>query len=82
MKLNETVEMMNSQDFKERLKAEYLQLKIRMEGLSSMLKKYKEGILSFKPKCSYEVLYKQLVYMEDYLNVLKERAEIENIELN
>lgn len=82
MKLNETVEMMNSQDFKERFKAEYLQLKIRMEGLSSMLKKYKEGTLPFKPKCSYEVLYKQLVYMEDYLNVLKERAEIENIELN
>ena len=82
MKLNETVEMMNSQDFKERFKAEYLQLKIRMEGLSSMLKKYKEGTLNFKPKCSYEVLYKQLVYMEDYLNVLKERAEIENIELN
>ena len=56
MKLNETVEMMNSQDFKERFKAEYLQLKIRMEGLSNMLKKYKEGILNFKPKCSYELL--------------------------
>lgn len=82
MKLDETVKMMNSQDFKERFKAEYLQLKIRMEGLSSVLKKYKEGTLPFKPKCSYEVLYKQLVYMEDYLNVLKERAEIENIELN
>ena len=82
MKLDETVKMMNSQDFKERFKAEYLQLKIRMEGLSNMLKKYKEGTLPFKPKCSYEVLYKQLVYMEDYLNVLKERAEIENIELN
>lgn len=82
MKLNETVEMMNSQDFKERFKAEYLQLKIRMEGLSSMLKKYKEGTLNFKPKCSYEILYRQLVHMEGYLNVLKERAEIENIELN
>lgn len=82
MKLDETVKMMNSQDFKERFKAEYLQLKIRMEGLSNMLKKYKEGTLPFKPKCNYEVLYKQLVYMEDYLNVLKERAEIENIELN
>ena len=82
MKLDETVKMMNSQDFKERFKAEYLQLKIRMEGLSSMLKKYKEGNLNFKPKCSYEILYRQLVHMEGYLNVLKERAEIENIELN
>jgi len=31
MKLNETVEMMNSVNYKERFKAEYLQLKIRME---------------------------------------------------
>lgn len=81
MKLDETVKMMNSQDFKERFKAEYLQLKIRMEGLSSMLKKYKEGTLNFKPKCSYEILYRQLVHMEGYLNVLKERAKKENIEL-
>lgn len=39
MKLNETVEMMNSADYKERFRGEYLQLKIRMEGLSAMLKK-------------------------------------------
>ena len=29
MKLNETVKMMNSEDYKERFKAEYLQLKIK-----------------------------------------------------
>lgn len=29
MKLNETIEMMNSKDFKERFKAEYYQLEIR-----------------------------------------------------
>lgn len=34
MKLNETVEMMNSGDYKERFKAEHLQLKIRMIGLN------------------------------------------------
>lgn len=79
MKLDETVKMMNSQDFKERFKAEYLQLKIRMEGLSNMLKKYKEGTLNFKPKCSYEILYRQLVHMEGYLNVLKERAKKKKI---
>ena len=42
MKLNETAEMMNSTNYKERFKAEYLQIKIRMEGLNNMLKKYKE----------------------------------------
>ena len=82
MELKDTVKLMENTDFKERFKAEYLQLKIRMEGLSNMLKKYKEGTLPFKPKCSYDVLYKQLVDLVDYLNVLKERAEIENIELN
>ncbi|MDQ0149347.1 hypothetical protein ACFO6R_10185 [Eubacterium multiforme] len=81
MKLNETVKMMNSSDYKERFRAEYLQLKIRMNGLSNMLKKYKEGKLTFKPSCSYELLRTQLVYMECYKNVLEERAKVENIEL-
>lgn len=79
--LKDTIELMQSEDFKERFKAEYLQLKIRMEGLSNMLKKYKEGTLPFKPKCSYEILYEQLVHMNNYLNILKERARIEGIEL-
>lgn len=43
MKLLDTVEMMNSSDFKERFRAEYYQLKIRKEGLANMLKKYKNG---------------------------------------
>ena len=65
----------------ERFKADYLQLKIRIEGLSDTLKKYKKGTLTFSPKCSYEILYEQLVHMNNYLNILKERARIEGIEL-
>ena len=80
-KLNETAKMMVSADYKERFKAEYLQLKIRINGLSNMLKKYKEGRLTFKPNCSYELLHTQLVYMECYLNTLEERVKIEGIEL-
>lgn len=79
MKLIETVEMMNSADYKERFRAEYFQLKIRIEGLDTMLKKYKEGTLSFKPLCSYDLLNNQLIAMETYRNYLTERAEIENI---
>ena len=81
MKLNETIEMMTSVDYKERFKAEYYQLKIRQEGLAKMLKGYKQGTLNFTPNCSYELLHTQLVYMECYKNVLEERAKIENIEL-
>jgi len=82
MNLNETVEMMNSKDYKERFKAEYLQLKIRMNGLSAMLKKYKEGTLTFKPSCSYDLLNAQFKAMDLYASFLEERAIVENIELN
>lgn len=81
MKLKETAQMMESTDYKERFRAEYLQLKIRINGLRDMLKKYKEGTLSFKPSCSYDLLNGQLKSMEMYAKYLEERAEIENIEL-
>ena len=81
MKLQDTIELMNSKDFKDRAKAEYYQLKIRHEGLARMLKGYKEGTLDFKPKCSYELLHKQLVFMRAYMEALDVRADIENIEL-
>ena len=53
MELKDTVELMNSADFKERFKAEYYQLKIRTEGLITMLDKYKNGTLNFTPNGSY-----------------------------
>ena len=81
MKLQDTIELMNSEDFKDRFKAEYYQLKIRRDGLKKMLKKYKEGTLGFTPKCDYDLLHTQLVYMEGYMVVLETRAEIENIKL-
>ena len=81
MKLSETVELMNSADYKDRFKAEYLQLKIRIDGLDRMLKKYKEGTLDFTPSCSYHLLYRQLQNMKHYAMCLRERAEIEKIEL-
>ena len=81
MNLKETVEMMNSDNYKERFKAEFLQLQIRIGKLERMLKGYSEGTLDFAPNCSYDLLHTQLVYMECYMNVLEERAKIEGIEL-
>lgn len=81
MKLTETVEMMNSADYKERFRAEYLQLKIRMDGLSAMLDKYKAGTLSYTPSCSYDLLNSQLRVMTQYAMTLEERAMIEGINL-
>lgn len=81
MLLAETVEMMNSEDYKERFRAEYYQLKIRVEGLSNMLKKYRNGTLEFTPSCSYILLKSQLVAMTRYMRLLEERAEIEEISI-
>lgn len=81
MELKDTVKLMLSADFKERFQAEYAQDKNRAEGLAKMLKAYKAGTLPFKPKCSYELLYEQLIHMRAKLKVLEKRAEIEGIEL-
>ena len=80
-KLAITAKGMNSKDFKDRFKAEYKQLTIRAEGLSNMLDKMKNRTLDFTPKCSYEILNRQLEYMKDYKGVLEERASIEGINL-
>lgn len=49
MELKDTVGMMNSSDYKERFKAEYHQLKIRLEKLTIMLQQLDKGELKFKP---------------------------------
>lgn len=82
MKLQDTINLMLSDDFKERFQAEYAQDKNRTEGLEKMLEALKAGTLPFKPKCSYELLHEQLVYMQAKLKVLKERAKIEQIDLS
>ena len=82
MLLKDTVDLMLSTDFKERFQAEYAQDKNRAEGLEKMLKALKAGTLPFKPKCSYELLHEQLIYMKAKLKVLKERARIEQIDLS
>jgi hypothetical protein len=81
MELKDTIEMMNSEDYKERFKAEYYQTKIRYEKLHQMCIKYEANTLSFEPKCSLELLKEQKSYMGNYLRTLEVRAEIENIKL-
>ena len=82
MELKDTVEMMNSEDFKERFKAEYYQLSLRLDGLTSMLIKWENNMLDFEPKCSKETLENQVIFMQGYMNILRLRAEIEEIEIS
>ena len=81
MQLKDTVEMMNSEDYKERFKAEYYQLSIRLCSLTSMLYKWENNMLDFEPKCSKETLENQLIFMQGYIGILRLRAEIEGIDL-
>ena len=80
--LKDTVELMESADYKDRFKAEYYQLKIRYEKLKAMLDKWDNGSLEFAPTCPRETYDNQIKGMEIYLDVLVDRAEIEGVELN
>ena len=82
MELEDTVELMNSEDYKERFKAEYLQAKIRYDKLDAMTVKYEAGTLNFTPSCPLELLKEQKKYMGNYIRTLRIRAEIEKIDLN
>lgn len=81
MELKETIELMNSEDYKDRFKAEYLQAKIRYDKLDAMTVKYEAGTLDFTPDCTLELLKEQKKYMGNYIRCLKIRAEIEGIKL-
>jgi hypothetical protein len=79
--LNETIDLMKSEDYKERFKAEYWQTKIRYDKLHAMLVKIDAGKNEFEPTCDIKILKEQAVLMSNYLYVLEVRAGIENIEL-
>ena len=91
MKLSETVEMMNSNDYKERFKAEYYQLKERHERLNAFNNRIEaaermhyvpcKDIEMPKHDCPLELLQRQQCIMGEYLHILELRAVIEKIEL-
>ena len=81
MQLKHTVELMNSEDYKERFKAEYYQLSLRLDSLIRMLIKWDNNMLDFESKCSKETLENQVIFMQGYIAILRLRAEIEEIEL-
>ena len=90
MELKDTVEMMQSADYKERFKAEYHQTKIRYEKLKALNTKIEaarltEGMIKAveEPKhdCPASILREQQAIMGQYLHSLEVRAEIEHIDL-
>ena len=91
MELKDTIEMMTSNDYKERFKAEYHQTKIRYEKLKKfttrieaadmMMFEKDRNIEMPKHDCPLHLLREQQSVMGQYLHSLELRAEIEGIKL-
>ena len=87
LELRDTVQKMQSADYKERFIAEYQQTKIRYEKLKSFANKIEvaeitnDEIEMPKHDCPLFLLREQQKYMGQYLHVLELRALIEKIDL-
>lgn len=79
--LSDTCEMMCSEDYKERFRAEYMQLVIRYNKLRIMLGDWDNGNLNFTPICPRSTYNMQVRVMTDYIAVLEARANMEGVDL-
>lgn len=81
MDIKDTIELMRSDDYKDRFKAEFYQTKIRLEKLNEMLDKWNNGELKFTPKSPQSLFLSQKKAMCEYIACLEIRATIDGIEL-
>lgn len=81
MKLVETVNLMCSNDFKDRFIAEYVQLVIRLSKLDAVLSNTSDTRFEVDD-ITKALMLKQRDAMESYKVCLKKRADILGIDLN
>ena len=81
MELKDTVELMTSDNYKERFIAEYCQVKIRYGKLKYMLERWDNGLLDFTPTCPRSTYDLQTAAMKDYIAILEARAVMEGVTL-
>ena len=74
MKLEDTIGLMCAEDYRDRLKAEYLQLVIRLRNLSAYWDRIEDR---FSPQGSY--IFEQLIAMKTYRSVLRKRMYHEGL---
>ena len=79
MELKDTVDLMLSEDYIDRFKAEYYQLKIRCEKLEAAIKGYDNGEVNLD--APPELFRQQLDYMVNYKFIMEQRATYEGITL-
>ena len=81
MELKDTIELMTSDDWKDRFIAEYLQTKIRYEKLHRLIVKREVGKHGFATPIPLESWKEQAKHMGLYLFELEKQAVIHGIEL-
>ena len=69
-------------DWQQRFVIEYEELANRAEKLQAILDRYDVGELDFTPQTPIGLLRAQLSVMCAYLEILKERAEFEDVNLS
>lgn len=69
------------EEWKERFRKEYYELRERFQKLDRMIILYEKGQIEFQPKCSIDLLKSQRSTMWNYLKILEQRAKIEEIKL-
>lgn len=85
--LEDTIALMNSSDFKDRLRAEYWQTKIRYENLkklNNLIEASEYGVVEFSKKAfetPRELFRAQQAVMGEYLHILEIRAIAERVKL-
>lgn len=82
IRMADTLELMYSSDYKKRFFAEYWQTKLRAEKLKCDIEDWKDGLCKDPPTCPIELLERQLKAMEEYLDALRERSVIEEVDLS
>lgn len=81
LNLSDTADLMVSDDYTDRFRAEYHQLRNRREKLVKMITDYHAGKLNFELDCPIELLMHQAEAMQYYQMILEMRAKIEKIKL-
>lgn len=73
------VKLLKSEDSKERLAGEYLEIRERCWRLGALLERYPYEVKELP--CAFDILQEQLRYMRNYLDVLKKRVKAENVDV-
>lgn len=75
MKLEDTVYFMLSDDWRDRMLAEWLQVKIRYERLIGFIKAADQGKTEYRSEAGRAVLKSQREMMANYMTILEWRME-------